>query len=130
VVNFSLLLLALPVCIADLNSLIIPNIYTKILLYITFIDLCFFGFGSFHITIISIALLMSLLMLGTGMGDIKLLGLILATHPYDPFEFTSVIFLFALVHIVVLAGLHRRIPAKIPLAPSIFAGLVTYLATR
>jgi prepilin signal peptidase PulO-like enzyme (type II secretory pathway) len=75
------------------------------------------------------ALLISLLILGTGMGDIKLLGLIVATHTYNVFEFTSVIFMFAVVHIVVLMGFHRRIPSKIPLAPSIFAGLITYLAT-
>lgn len=100
------------------------------LVYMTFIHFIFFGFGSFHNAIVSMALLISLLILGTGMGDIKLLGLIVATHTYNVFEFTSVIFMFAVVHIVVLVGFHRGIPSKIPLAPSIFAGLITYLATR
>ena len=128
--DLPLLLLAIPICIADLNSWIIPNIYTKMLLYMTFIHVLFFGFTSFHHAIVSMALLIFLLILGTGMGDIKLLGLIVATHTYNVFEFTSVIFMFAVVHIVVLVGFHRRIPSKIPLAPSIFAGLITYLATR
>ena len=128
--NIALLLLALPICIADLNSFVIPNIYTKILVYIALIHLGFFGFGPLQAALISIGVLIFLVFLGTGMGDIKLLGLILITHTYPAIEFICVIFLFAAVHIVVLIGIHRRIPSKIPLAPSIFVGLVTYLATR
>jgi hypothetical protein len=66
---------------------------------------------------------------GTGMGDIKLLALVLVTHSFSVVDFLSIVFLLAIVHIVVLAGISRSFPAKIPLAPSIFIGLFTYLAT-
>jgi Flp pilus assembly protein protease CpaA len=129
-VDIALLLLALPICIADMYSLVIPNIYTKILFYVALIHVTLFGFGRLQEQMISIAVLLCLSIYGTGMGDIKLLGLILITHAYSAIEFVSAILLLAVVHIVVLMGIHRRIPSKIPLAPSIFVGLVTYLATR
>jgi hypothetical protein len=129
-VNIALLLLAIPICVADLNALVIPNIYTKILFYLAVLHFSLFGFGQFQEALISVAVVMCLALLGTGMGDIKLLALILMTHTYPAIEFIGVILLFAAVHIVVLIGVHRKIPAKIPLAPSIFIGLATYLATR
>ena len=128
--DIALLLLVLPICIADMHSLVIPNIYTKILFYVALIHVTLFGFGRLQEQMISIAVLLCLSIYGTGMGDIKLLGLILITHAYSAIEFVSAILLLAVVHIVVLMGIHRRIPSKIPLAPSIFVGFVTYLATR
>jgi Flp pilus assembly protein protease CpaA len=129
-VDIALLLLAVPICIADMNSLVIPNIYTKILFYVALIHVCLFGFGPLRALIVSSVILIFLMIFGTGMGDIKLLGLILISHTYSAIEFIGAILLLAVVHIVVLMGIHRRIPSKIPLAPSIFVGLVTYLATR
>lgn len=128
--DIALLLLAVPICIADMNSLVIPNIYTKILFYVALIHVCLFGFGPLRALIVSSVILIFLMIFGTGMGDIKLLGLILISHTYSAIEFIGAILLLAVVHIVVLMGIHRRIPSKIPLAPSIFVGLVTYLATR
>lgn len=128
--DIALLLLAIPICIADMHSLVIPNIYTKIHFYVALIHVCLFGFGPLHALIVSAVILIFLLIFGTGMGDIKLLGLILISHTYSAIEFIGTILLLAVVHIVVLMGIHRRIPSKIPLAPSIFVGLVTYLATR
>lgn len=128
--DIALLLLAIPICIADMHSLVIPNIYTKTLFFVVLIHVCLFGFGPLRALIVSAVILIFLLIFGTGMGDIKLLGLILITHAYSAIEFVSAILLLAVVHIVVLMGIHRRIPSKIPLAPSIFVGLVTYLATR
>ena len=128
--NFALLLLAIPICVADLNALLIPNIYTKILFCVAVLHFCLFGFALLQEALFSSAVLMCLALLGTGMGDIKLLALILMTHTYPAIEFIGVILLFAAVHIVVLIGVHRKIPARIPLAPSIFIGLATYLATR
>jgi Flp pilus assembly protein protease CpaA len=129
-VDIALLLLAIPICIADMHSLVIPNIYTKTLFYVALIQVCLFGFGPIRALIVSAVILILLLIFGTGMGDIKLLGLILISHTYSAIEFIAGILLLALVHIVVLMGIHRRIPSKIPLAPSIFMGIVTYLATR
>lgn len=128
--DIALLLLAIPICIADMHSLVIPNIYTKILFYVALLHVSFFGFGILQESMISIAVLLCLSIFGTGMGDIKLLGLILISHTYSAIEFIGAILLLAVVHIVVLMGIDRRIPSKIPLAPSIFMGLVTYLATR
>jgi Flp pilus assembly protein protease CpaA len=129
-VDIALLLLAIPICIADMYSLVIPNIYTKTLFYIALMHVCLFGFGPLRALLVSAVILIFLLIFATGMGDIKLLGLILISHTYSAIEFFGAILLLAVVHIVVLMGIHRRIPSKIPLAPSIFVGLVTYLATR
>ena len=128
--NGALLLLAVPICIADMSSLVIPNIYMKILSYITLVHLVLFGLGQFQALIASIGILICLLFFGTGMGDIKLIGLIMLTHPKSVIAFVGNILVVATVHIVVLIAIHRRIPRKIPLAPSIFVGLLTYLATR
>jgi Flp pilus assembly protein protease CpaA len=127
--NIMLLLLAVPICISDMHSFVIPNIYTKVLFYIALIHIGLFGVGSMQGLVVSTAVLACLMFFGIGMGDIKLLGLILITHPHSPIAFIATILLFAAVHIVVLMGIVRRVPLKLPLAPSIFAGFLTYLAT-
>jgi Flp pilus assembly protein protease CpaA len=128
--NFGLILLAIPVCIADISSFVIPNIYNKVLSYAALIHISLFGIGQVRQVVFSLAILLALLFFGTGMGDIKLLTLILVTHSLSAIDFLGFVFLLTIVHIVVLVGVHRRIPIKIPLAPSIFIGLATYLATR
>lgn len=127
--NIALLLMATPICIADFHSFVIPNIYTKILFYAGLFHLSIFGIGHLQDVAVSIVVLIILIVFGTGMGDIKLLGLILITHSFNAMEFIGIILLVATVHIVVQAGIHHKIPSKIPLAPSIFVGLLTYLAT-
>jgi Flp pilus assembly protein protease CpaA len=123
-----LLLFAIPICIADMRSFIIPNIYLKVLSYVGLMHLSIFGIGHLQDVFVSIAVLVCFVFFGIGMGDIKLLGLILITNSYNVVEFLGAILLVASVHIVVLTGVHRKIPSKIPLAPSIFVGLLTYLA--
>jgi len=129
-VNIALFLLSTPICISDMSSYVIPNMYTKILLYVAFLHITLFGFGSLRELLISGALLVSLVFFGIGMGDIKLLGLILITRPYSAIDFVVRILVLAMVHIVVLTAFRRAIPSKIPLAPSIFVGFLSYLATR
>lgn len=126
----ALLLFAIPICIADVHAFVIPNIYTKILFYIALVHFIVFGFVQLEYAIVSIVVLICLLLFGAGMGDIKLLALIVFTHTLLVTEFLSFVFLWAMVHIVVLTGRHRKIPSKIPLAPSIFIAMATYLATR
>ena len=126
--NIALLLFAAPICIADMRSFVIPNIYMKVLSYMGLIHLSIFGIGHLQDLCVSIAALVCLEFFRIGMGDIKLLGLILITHSYNTIEFLGFILLVATVHIVVLTGIHRKIPSQIPLAPSIFVGLLTYLA--
>lgn len=126
--NIALLLFATPICIADLRSFVIPNIYMKVLSFVGFIHLSIFGIGLLQDLFVSIAALVCLVFFRIGMGDIKLLGLILITHSYNTIELLGFILLVASVHIVVLTVIHRKIPSKIPLAPSIFVGLLSYLA--
>jgi Flp pilus assembly protein protease CpaA len=128
--NIALFALALPICIADLSTFVIPNIYTKILFYLALIHLTLFGFGDLGDIAISLSILFLLILLGIGMGDVKLLALILLTHSFNAPEYIAYVFLMGLLHIVILTGIHRAIPSKIALAPSIFIGLATYLAAR
>ena len=128
--NIALFALALPICIADLSTFVIPNIYTKILFYLALIHLTLFGFGDLGDIAISLWILLLLILLGIGMGDVKLLALILLTHSFNAPEYIAYVFLMGLLHIVILTGIHRAIPSKIALAPSIFIGLATYLAAR
>ena len=128
--NIALFALALPICIADLSTFVIPNIYTKILFYLALIHLTLFGFGDLGDIAISLSILLLLILLGIGMGDVKLLALILLTRSFNAPEYIAYVFLMGLLHIVILTGIHRAIPSKIALAPSIFIGLATYLAAR
>ena len=128
--NFALFVLAIPVCIADISSFAIPNIYSKILFYVALTHISFLGIGRVRELVLPLVILLVLLFFGTGMGDIKLMTLIVVTHASNAMDFVGFVFLMAIVHIVALAGIHRRIPTQIPLAPSIFIGLATYLATR
>jgi Flp pilus assembly protein protease CpaA len=128
--NVALFILALPICIADLSTFVIPNIYTKILFYLTLIHLSLFGFGQLRDVVVSLAALLLLILIGIGMGDVKLLALILLSHSFNAPNYIAFVFLLGLLHIVILTGIHREIPSKIALAPSIFIGLATYLAAR
>ena len=128
--DLALLLLGIPICVADCSTFVIPNIYTKILFLFAASHLVFYGLGDLRQVGISGIALVLLLALKVGMGDIKLLALVLVSHSFKAFDFLGFVFLLAVVHIVVLTGINRTIPSKIPLAPSIFIGLSTYLATR
>ena len=122
--------LAVPICIADISAFVIPNIYTKILFYTALIQLVLHGFGRVTEFASFLAILVVLLILGTGMGDIKILALIMATHNLSATVFIACVFFVAMVHIVILTAINRTIPAKLPLAPSIFVGFISYLAAR
>ena len=127
---FGLLALALPICISDLSAFVIPNIYTKILFYLVLVHLTLFGFGQLRNVVISLVVLLLLLLTGIGMGDVKLLASILLTQSLNATEYITYVFLVGIVHILILTGINRAIPRKIALAPSIFIGLATYMATR
>lgn len=128
--DVALILLGIPVCVADCGSFVIPNIYNKILFIVACVHLSIYGFGDLDKIALSASILVVLLIFKIGMGDIKLLALILFTHSFSAINYLGYVFLLSMVHIVVLAGITRNIPSRIPLAPSIFIGLSTYLATR
>jgi len=117
-------------CVADCGSFLIPNVYNKILFLFAAVHLLIFGFGDLKKVAFSAFILVVLLIFKVGMGDIKLVALILITHSFSAVDYLGYVFLLAMVHIVVIAGVSREIPSKIPMAPSIFVGLTTYLATR
>jgi Flp pilus assembly protein protease CpaA len=129
-VDLALLLLAVPICVADCGSFVIPNVYNKILFIFAAVHLSIYGFGDLKKVAFSASLLIVLLIFKVGMGDIKLLAIILITHSFSAVDYLGYVFLLAMVHIVVIAGISREIPSKIAMAPSIFVGLTTYLATR
>ena len=126
----ALLLLGIPACIADLSTFTIPNIYTKILFYIASIHLALNGLGSLKELLLTTTILLVLMVFTLGMGDIKILALILITHKISALDLLGCVLLLAMLHIVVLTGVNRKIPPKIALAPSIFIGFATYMATR
>jgi Flp pilus assembly protein protease CpaA len=128
--NIALLALSVPICIADMTSFVIPNIYHKILFYCTLTYLALVGIGQLRQVAVSLVILILLHLIGTGMGDLKLLALILLTHSFNAAEYIAFVYIVALVHIAAMTAFHRAIPSKIALAPSIFIGLGTYLATR
>jgi hypothetical protein len=129
-VDLALLLLAIPICVADCGSFVIPNVYNKILFIFAAVHISIYGFGDLKKVAFSASLLVVLLIFKVGMGDIKLLAIILITHSFSAVDYLGSVFLLAMVHIVVIAGISREIPSKIAMAPSIFVGLTTYLATR
>lgn len=128
--DLALLLLAIPICVADCRFFVIPNVYNKILFIFACVHLSIYGFGDINRVACSAFILVVLLTFKVGMGDIKLLALILITHSFSAVDYLGYVFLLAMVHIVVIAGISREIPSKIAMAPSIFVGLTTYLATR
>ena len=128
--NLALLALSVPICIADMTSFVIPNIYNKILFYCALTYLALVGIGQLRQVAVSLVILILLHLIGTGMGDLKLLALILLTHSFNAAEYIAFVYIVALVHIAAMTAFHRAIPSKIALAPSIFIGLGTYLATR
>ena len=128
--DLALLLFAIPMCVADCSSFVIPNVYNKILFLCAVVHLSIYGFGDLRKVALSASILIVLLIFKVGMGDIKLLALILITHSFNAVDYLGYVFLLAMDHIVVIAGISREIPSKIPMAPSIFVGLTTYLATR
>lgn len=128
--DIALLLVGIPACIADLSTFTIPNIYTKILFYIASIHLALNGLGSLRELLLTTTILLVLMVFTLGMGDIKILALILITHKISALDLFGCVLVLAMLHIVVLTGINHKIPPKIALAPSIFIGLATYMATR
>ena len=127
------LLFALPISIADISSRKIPNIYLQLYAYLVAVLVVVRGVLNpiFMLMVLAILLLMSAI--GVGMGDCKLLGLIvlmLQISRFQEFELLLLaIFMFALIQIVLIWLYSKVIPRTIALAPAIFIGTSLYLAT-
>jgi prepilin signal peptidase PulO-like enzyme (type II secretory pathway) len=79
-------------------------------------------------------MLLILNLLGLGMGDVKLLMIILLTLnsevQSDLTLLAVLIIISSAMYIMQKTLRDRRLPRRIPLAPSIFMGLALYLATQ
>ena len=125
---FSLLLL--PITIADLNQRIIPNIYLKLLGSFMVFSFIMKGFPSATLFFTVGLFSLFLLLLNVGMGDIKLLVTLILTFELDLIGYLVLVLAFAAVHIVISSATNRAFPRSIPMAPAIFWGFITYMATR
>jgi Flp pilus assembly protein protease CpaA len=126
--------LAFPISLADVRSYSIPNVYLWWLLTLCTPRVVFYGFGPIPRIFLIIVILALLHLVGLGMGDVKLLWIIfLYLNPLSNTSF-EILALFlmcsATVHAISETLWKRKVPQKIPLAPSIFAGLALYLASR
>ena len=127
------LLFALPISIADISSRKIPNIYIQLYAYAVAVLLVVRGVPDLVFMLVVLAILLLMSAIGVGMGDCKLLGLIvlmLQLSRFQEFELLLLaIFMIALIEIVLIWLYSKVIPRTIAMAPAIFIGTTLYLAT-
>jgi Flp pilus assembly protein protease CpaA len=127
------LLFALPISIADISSRKIPNIYLQLYAYAVAVLVVFRGVPDLIFILVVLVTLLLMSAIGVGMGDCKLLGLIvlmLQLSRFQEFElFLLTIFMVALIQILLIWLYSKAIPRTIAMAPAIFIGTTLYLAT-
>ena len=127
------LLFALPISIADISSRKIPNIYIQLYAYAVAVLVVVWGFPDLVFMLVVLAILLLMSAIGVGMGDCKLLGLIvlmLQLSRFQEFELLLLaIFMIALIESVLIWLSFKVIPRTIAMAPAIFIGTTLYLAT-
>ena len=127
------LLFALPISIADIASRKIPNIYLQLYAYAVVVLVVFRGVPDLIFILVVLVTLLLMSAIGVGMGDCKLLGLIvlmLQLSRFQEFELLLLsIFMIALIQIVLIWLYSKVIPRTIAMAPAIFIGTTLYLAT-
>ena len=127
------LLFALPISIADISSRKIPNIYLQLYAYAVAVLVVFRGVPDLIFILVVLVTLLLMSAIGVGMGDCKLLGLIvlmLQLSRFQEFElFLLTIFMVALIQILLIRLYSKAIPRTIAMAPAIFIGTTLYLAT-
>ena len=125
-------LFALPISLADVRSFTIPNIYIFWLSVLCCPYILVNGLGRIPILISAFTLLVLFYLVGLGMGDVKLIAIIVvylnSRMLTNLIELAVSILLFAGCYIFLNTLRNRKIPSKVPLAPSIFVGLALYLA--
>jgi Flp pilus assembly protein protease CpaA len=132
-VLFLFLLASIPISLADLRYHKIPNIYLALLAIALTPVLVMNGFGPIQRLFISAASLAVLHLCGMGMGDVKLLALIVVylniSTDLSLVELFGYLLSIAALHSVAIGLKNRKLAKSIPLAPSIFLALALYLAT-
>jgi Flp pilus assembly protein protease CpaA len=128
-----LLFVALPISLADIKTLTIPNVYLWWLSLTCAPYLLLHGLGPIARLVGVILILAALSFLGLGMGDVKLIVIIcLLLNSDKAADFSLLAFLILLSassYAIVKALWNRSFPHTIPLAPSIFTGVALYLAS-
>ena len=128
--RFLILLAVAPIVVADLRHHVIPNIYLKFLSLLLFWVWIFYGLPNLRFMAWSLLLACLLAVLKFGMGDVKLISILLLAFQPEILMFSLFLAVFAVTHIVISSIRNRAIPASVSLAPAIFSALITYLATR
>ena len=127
------LLFVIPISIADLSQRKIPNIYLQLYTYYVAALVIVNGLPSALLIFVVILTLGLLSIFGVGMGDCKLLALIvliLEISNLQEFEqFLIAILLTSLIDIMLIWGYSKVFPRTIAMAPAIFLGTSLYLAT-
>lgn len=127
------LIFALPIIVADVSKRIVPNIYLVLYVYLYLFLTIFRGLGSSALMLIFLLGIALLHLCGMGMGDSKLIFLIVLVLPVVSLmqflELLMLIFLAGVFHILCNWLLSQRFPASIAMAPAIFIGTGLYLAT-
>ena len=127
------LLFAIPISIADLSQRKIPNIYLQLYTYYVVLLLVVNGFPGALLMLMVIITLGLFFIFGVGMGDCKLLTLIvLMVEISNLQEFEQLliaILLTSLIDIMLRWGYSKVFPRTIAMAPAIFLGTSLYLAT-
>jgi Flp pilus assembly protein protease CpaA len=128
------LIAAVPISLADIKSYSIPNIYLIWLGFLCTPYVLVHGVGPVSRILVIVVILALLQLCGLGMGDVKLLiilALMLNSDPLTSFHHCGVsLTLCAAVYAIMETLWKGKLPRKIALAPSIFAGLTLYLTTR
>jgi len=127
------LLFVIPISIADLSQRKIPNIYLQLYTYYVAALVIVNGLPSALLIFVVILTLGLLSIFGVGMGDCKLLALIvlmLEISNLQEFEQLLIaILLTSLIDIMLIWGYSKVFPRTIAMAPAIFLGTSLYLAT-
>lgn len=123
-------LFLIPITISDLRRHVIPNIYLKILFCLMFLSLIINGIPRPGVYLSCLFTAVILYLFKVGMGDIKLFTILILTFNCHTLALLTLVSAAALVHIVISTARNRAIPHSIPVAPAIFFGFITYLATR
>ncbi len=127
------LLFAIPISIADLSQRKIPNIYLQIYAYYVGAFLIVNGLPGAQFMLVVILTLGLFSIFGVGVGDCKLLALIvLMVEISNLQEFEQLllaILLTSLIDIMLRWGYSKVFPRTIAMAPAIFLGTSLYLAT-
>jgi len=120
--------------VCDLSAQRIPNIYLKVLVVPTSLFLILDGFGPVLNLLGFFLVLVAAILLGIGMGDIKLLSISLmifnSQMNFSILVFLSTLLASALAHLLIHSLVERQLPQRIALAPSIFLAFALYFAAR